>query len=340
LAVVVPCYDEEAALPETIRRLSRALADLVADALVGKASFLLFVDDGSRDSTWAIITEAQQDDARIAGVKLAHNAGHQKALLAGMQAAAPVADCVVTVDADLQDDINALPEFVRKYSEGYDVVYGVRRRRDSDTVFKRWTARGFYRLLRAMGVDIVDNHADYRLLSRRALEHLLRFREVNLFLRGMVPLVGFPSAEVHYDRQPRLAGETKYPLNKMAALAFDGITSFSTVPLRWIGRIGAGICFLGFAGGVAAGASRGAGTAVPGWVYIFALVAFIGGLQLVALGLVGAYVGKTYQEAKQRPRFVVETWLAPRVQGEAAAAGEMAEQLEPQPGIPPSVVSE
>jgi polyisoprenyl-phosphate glycosyltransferase len=313
LAIVVPCFNEEQVLDETVSRLSALLTDLVAQHLARKDSFLLFVDDGSGDATWAIISEAQQRDARVAGLKLAGNAGHQKALVAGMEAVASAADCVITIDADLQDDVDAIPEFVRKYLEGYDIVYGVRRRRDSDTVFKRWSALGFYRLLRAMGADVVANHADYRLLSHRAVEHLLRFREVNLFLRGMVPLLGFRSTEVYYDRQRRFAGETKYPFKKMAAFACDGITSFSTIPLRWIGRVGAVVCLLGFGGGVAAAASRGAGVQVPGWVYILALVAFVGGLQLVALGLVGAYVGKTYQEAKRRPRYVAEAWLAPRV---------------------------
>ena len=312
LAVVVPCYNEQEVFPETSRRLSEVLGRMTAEGLVAPSSFILYVDDGSKDATWGLIAGAHEvDPAKIAGVKLARNAGHQKALLAGIDAAVPLADCVVTIDADLQDDVEAIVEFVRKYSEGYDIVLGVRRERALDTRFKRGTALGFYRVLRAMGVDVVYNHADYRLMSRRALVQLQRFGEVHLFLRGIVPLLGFPTAHVYYDRQARFAGESKYPLKKMLGFAADGVTSFSVTPLRWIGLCGLLVCLLSVFGAIAAAAAWGAGAAVPGWMYILVSLWFLGGLQLAALGVIGEYLGKTYQETKRRPRYVAETVLGP-----------------------------
>lgn len=312
LALVVPCFDEEEVLPGTVRRLLAVLEGLAAEEVIRPDSFALYVDDGSRDSTWQVISAAQRANEAVGGVKLARNAGHQKALLAGIQAALPAADCVVSVDADLQDDPAALRELVVKYREGFDIVYGVRRRRATDSWFKRSTARGFYRFSRKMGVDLVDDHADYRLMSKRALEQLERFGEVNLFLRGIVPLLGFPSTRVYYDRQARAAGKSKYPLRKMLAFAADGITSFSSAPLRYVGGLGLALCLASVLGGLAALGCWAAGLAVPGWAAIVVSLWLVGGLQLAALGLLGEYVGKTYQEAKHRPRFIVETVLEPR----------------------------
>jgi glycosyltransferase involved in cell wall biosynthesis len=316
LALVVPCYNEEKVLPETMKRLGEVVADLIARGLVRPDSYELYVDDGSRDATWAFISAAHRNDPAVAGVKLARNAGHQKALLAGIEAAVSSSDCVISVDADLQDDVATIAEFVLRYREGYDVVYGVRRQRALDTRFKRWSALGFYKLMRVLGVDLVDNHADYRLMSRRTLEQLERFGEVNLFLRGIVPLLGFPSTQVYYDRQARFAGESKYPLKKMLAFAAEGITSFSVAPLRWVGALGLALALLSVLGGIAALILWGVGLAVPGWMTILVSMWFLGGLQLTALGVLGDYLGKTYQETKRRPRFIVETTLEPRNAGD------------------------
>ncbi len=312
MALIVPCYDEEDVLPETMRRLTEVLELLTAEDLAAPSSFALYVDDGSTDSTWPMIAQAHGDDpGKVAGVKLARNAGHQKALLAGMDAVAPMADCIVTIDADLQDDVETIIEFARKYREGYDIVYGVRRERALDTCFKRWTASGFYRVMRAMGVDVVYNHADYRLMSQRALAELQRFGETHLFLRGAVLLLGFPSTQVYYDRQARFAGVSKYPLKRMLGLAVDGITSFSIAPLRLIGFVGLTMCLLSILGAIAAAVAWGSRVAVAGWVYILVSLWFLGGLNLAALGVLGEYLGKTYQEAKRRPRYIVETRLDP-----------------------------
>jgi glycosyltransferase involved in cell wall biosynthesis len=308
----VPCYNEEEVLPETMRRLSEVLRQLTVDGLAASDSFVLYVDDGSRDSTWSLIAQAHEAcPENVAGVKLARNAGHQKALLAGMEAVAPLSDCVVTIDADLQDNVMAVVEFAKKYREGYDVVYGVRRDRTSDSLFKRWTALGFYKAMRAMGVDTVFNHADCRLLSGRALAQLRRFGETQVFLRGMVPLLGFPSTEVYYDRQARFAGESKYPLSRMLGFAVTGITSSSISPIRYLGVGGLILSFLSVLGAIAAAIAWGCGINVPGWMYILVSLWFLGGLNLAGLGLVGEYVGKTYEESKHRPRYVVETVLGP-----------------------------
>jgi polyisoprenyl-phosphate glycosyltransferase len=314
VAVVVPCYNEEEVLPETTARLTDILARLEAEELTLPGSFILYVDDGSNDATWPLIVRAHAQRPRtVAGIKLARNAGHQRALLAGIESAASMADCVVTIDADLQDDVEAIVEFVKKYREGYDVVYGVRKERALDTRFKRWTALAFYRMMASMGVDVVYNHADYRLMSRRVLLEFQRFGEVNTFIRGMVPLVGFPSTEVYYDRGARFAGESKYPLKKMLSFAADGITSFSVTPIRYIGFLGVLICMLSVLGAIGAGAAWGAGVAVPSWMYILVSLWFLAGLQLTALGIIGEYLGKTYQETKRRPRYVVETRVDPEV---------------------------
>lgn len=316
MAVVVPCYNEQEVLPETTKRLSDVLDRLEADELILPNSFILYVDDGSHDATWSLIAAAHRDrPGRIAGVKLARNAGHQRALLAGIEAATPISDCVVSIDADLQDDVEAILEFVKKYREGYDVVYGVRKERASDSRFKRWTALGFYRSMSAMGVDLVYNHADYRLMSSRALAQFQQFGEVNAFLRGMVPLVGFPSTHVQYDRAPRFAGESKYPFKKMLSFAADGITSFSVTPIRYILGLGALICLLAILGGIAAKVAFEEGVAVPGWMFILVSLWFLGGLQLTAIGVIGEYLGKVYQETKRRPRYVVEMMLDPEAAG-------------------------
>jgi glycosyltransferase involved in cell wall biosynthesis len=311
MGVVVPCYNEEEVLPETARRLSDVLAGLRDDGLVHQTSFVLYVDDGSKDRTWALIEELHRADSRVGGRKLARNAGHQKALLAGLMRAKDQADCIISIDADLQDDVEAIREFVLAFGQGYDVVYGVRRSRDTDTVFKRGTAQGFYRFMRTMDVDIVYNHADYRLLSRRALQHLADFGEVNLFLRGLVTLVGFPSTVVEYDRHERFAGESKYPLRKMLAFAMDGVTSFSITPIRWVTGVGLAFVVLSLLAVLYAIVAKLLGDTVPGWSSLIASVWFIGGVQLVALGLIGEYVGKIYQEVKHRPRYIVEADLYP-----------------------------
>jgi glycosyltransferase involved in cell wall biosynthesis len=317
LVIVVPCYNEEQVLPETMRQLGEVLERTMAASLVSRDSSILYVDDGSRDATWKLIEAETARDVRVGGVKLARNAGHQKALLAGMEAARQ-ADCVITIDADLQDDAGVMLDFVRAFAQGYDVVYGVRRERDTDTAPKRWTALGFYRLAQMMGVDIVHNHADYRLLSRRALAELLRFEEVHPFLRGLVPLVGFPSTQVFYDRKARFAGESKYSVRKMFSFAFEGIMGFSLSPIRAVLVIGLALMAAAVIGAVAAAIAWGAGVSVPTWMYIFLSVWFLGGMQLAAIGLVGEYVGKAYRETQRRPRYIVETTVPPRVWPEGA----------------------
>lgn len=270
LTVVVPCYNEQEVLPETIRRLGELLDGLLAESLIAPGSFFLLVDDGSTDDTWRLIAEAHDSDTRVAGLKLAHNAGHQKALLAGLHAVPAWIDCAISVDADLQDDLDVMRDFIRAYRDGNEIVFGVRRERSVDTRFKRWSALGFYRLMRRMGVDLVYNHADYRLMSRKALGYLGQFGEVNLFLRGVVTLIGLPSTVVTYDRQERFAGESKYPLRKMLAFAFDGITSFSVTPIRWVTYTGIAFVFFSGAAGLYGLISLAAGVAEPGWTSLIA----------------------------------------------------------------------
>ncbi len=309
LYIIVPCYNEEEVLPETASRLTALTDDLVSENQIDAASRILFVDDGSRDRTWMLIEALSGQAARVEGLKLAHNAGHQNALWAGMMSVRGKADAIVTIDADLQDDIQAIRGFLEKYREGCEVVYGVRSKRETDTVFKRTTAQGFYRLMQKMGVDMVYNHADYRLLGRRALDALSEFGEENMFLRGMVPLVGFKSAEVTYERGERFAGESKYPLKKMIAFAIEGITSFSIKPVRWVALIGMVFALLGAVMAMYALISLLCGHVVPGWTSIMVSIWIIGGVQLIALGLIGEYVGKVYKEVKHRPKFIVETYI-------------------------------
>ncbi|MCI5771431.1 MAG: glycosyltransferase family 2 protein [Clostridiales bacterium] len=298
--MVIPCYKEEAVLPETARRLRAKMTALIEEGKIAGNSRVLFVNDGSSDRTWALIEELHGQDPLFSGVNLSRNRGHQNAVLAGLMTAVQYADMMISMDADLQDDVDAIDKMVDAYHAGTDVVYGVRARRDTDTFFKRFTAESFYRLLKMMGVEIVFNHADFRLMSRRAVEGLAQFKEVNLFLRGIVPQIGFPWTTVSYDRAERFAGESKYPLKKMLALAFDGVTSFSVKPLRLI--VGCGVVALAAAlvlliWALCAGSGSLAGV---GSLWL------LGGVQLTALGVVGEYVGKVYGETKARPRFIIE----------------------------------
>ena len=306
LYVVVPCYKEEAVLSETAKRLGVKLRGLIAEGKISDRSRALFVNDGSKDRTWEIIQTLHAEDHLFSGVNLSRNRGHQNALLAGLTTAARFADVTISMDADLQDDINAMDRMLDAYHAGYDVVYGVRSSRKTDTFFKRFTAEGFYKLMRGMGVDIVFNHADYRLMSRRAVEGLCEFEEVNLFLRGMVPLVGFNSTTVEYERAPRFAGESKYPLKKMLAFALDGITSFSVKPLRLILSVGLVIFLLSIVMLLWTLIRRIAGHTVTGWASLMWSIWMIGGIQLLSLGVIGEYIGKVYGESKRRPRFIIE----------------------------------
>jgi polyisoprenyl-phosphate glycosyltransferase len=305
LTVVVPCYNEEAVLPETAVRLDALLAGFVAAGLVASDSRVLFVDDGSRDRTWTLIEELAGRSTRFAGLKLSRNRGHQNALLAGLLTAR--GGILISVDADLQDDLGAIADMLAAHRAGADIVFGVRRGRDVDTAFKRLTAEGYYRLLDTLGVEVVFNHADYRLMSRRAIEALRDFGEVNLFLRGVIPQLGFTTAIVSYDRQERFAGESKYPLRKMLALAAEGVTSFSTRPLRWITFSGLLVSALSFLVGLwALGTWLFGAETAPGWTSTVVPMVFIAGLQLLSLGIIGEYVGKIYLETKGRPRFIIE----------------------------------
>lgn len=306
LTIVVPCYNEEAVLPETIDKLQQLLMGLINDALVSKQSKILFVDDGSKDRTWELIYKEGLHNELVRGLKLARNVGHQNALLAGLFAAKEQSDCLVSIDADLQDDIEVIREFIIKYHKGFEIVYGVRKGRDTDTLFKRSTAQGFYKVMKMMGADLVYNHADFRLMSKRAVKELERFNEVNLFLRGIVPLLGFRSDVIYYDRLERQAGETKYPLKKMLAFAFDGITSFSVSPIRFVLIIGFASFFMSLLFGGYFLTLKFLGNTETGWTSLITSIWLIGGLQLIAIGLIGEYVGKIYKETKQRPKYIVD----------------------------------
>ena len=306
---VIPCYNEEAVLPETTRRLTEKLEAMRQAGLLSPDSRILYVNDGSKDKTWELISRYHQENPWVEGVKLAHNRGHQNALLCGLMSAMPRCDAAISMDADLQDDIDALDQFVQKFREGCDVVYGVRNKRDTDTWFKRTTAEGFYKVMKLLGVDVVFNHADYRLMSKRALEGLSEYREVNLFLRGIVPLIGYRSDYVYYDRHERFAGESKYPLKKMISFALDGITSFSVKPLKLISNLGILISILSIFGLLYALISYFFGVTVSGWTAIVCSIWLLGGLQMLCLGVVGGYIGKIYSEVKARPRFRVEQYL-------------------------------
>ena len=309
LMVVIPCYNEEEVLPETSRRLMDKMASLVKKGLITEDSRVLLVNDGSRDRTWELIEQLHRENPLFEGVKLSCNRGHQNALLAGLMTARNRCDISISMDADLQDDMDAMDRFIEKYNEGCEIVYGVRNKRETDTFFKRETALMFYRLMKGLGVDITYNHADYRLMSNRALNALAQFDEVNLFLRGLAPLVGFQSDVVYYDRSERFAGESKYPLKKMLAFAIDGITSFSVKPLRLITTVGLVIFVLSLFMLLYALVSWITGHTVSGWTSTLASIWMIGGIQLLSLGVIGEYVGKIYNETKRRPRFIIDRYL-------------------------------
>ena len=311
LYIVVPCYNEEQVLPATAERLKEKMTALIGAGTIAKDSRVLFVDDGSKDGTWSIIAGLNADDGLFEGVKLSRNRGHQSALLAGMYTATERADMIISMDADLQDDIGAVDEMLDYYYQGNDVVYGVRSRRDKDSFFKRTTAEGFYKVMQALGVDVVFNHADYRLMSKRAVEGLKQFREVNLFLRGIVPMVGYKSEKVYYQRGERLAGESKYPLKKMISFAVDGITSFSVKPLNFIFTAAAILIALGLAG-LAVTITLTALNIIPFWGIILSAMALFTGIACGCLGIVGLYVGKSYMEVKHRPPYIIEKHLTGR----------------------------
>ena len=307
LYIVIPCYNEEDVLRETARQLL-AKMDSMSKKISG-GSRIVFVNDGSKDKTWDIIKELHQSNPVYSGINLSRNRGHQNALLAGLMTVKDYCDMAISMDADLQDYIGAIDEMVDKFYRGYDIVYGVRSKRNTDTFFKRFTAEGFYKMMSALGADTVYNHADYRLMSKRALEGLAKFKEVNLFLRGMVPMIGYSSATVYYVRNERFAGESKYPLKKMLAFAFEGITSLSTKPIRIIVMLGSiilGVSVLMLIWSVA-GFYRG--TTVPGWASIMVSIWGIGGILILSVGVVGEYIGKIYLETKERPRYIVESFI-------------------------------
>lgn len=312
LAIVVPCYNEEEMLKLTSEALRGVLDDLVEKNKAGADSFILFVNDGSSDRTWELIEEEHAaHPAQVLGVKLAGNVGHQFALTAGLITAMEMSDVTVSIDADLQDDVSVIEEMMDKFHAGNDIVYGVRRERKTDTFFKRTSAQAFYKLMKLMGVKTVYNHADFRLMSKRAVEELSRYRETNLFLRGMVPLIGYRTDCVHYDRKERVAGKSKYPLKKMLALAFNGISSFSVKPISLILGLGLFIVLASFAAAIYALVSYFTHRVVPGWTSLILSIWFLGGLQLLAIGMVGQYIGKIYMEVKQRPRYNIEKVLKP-----------------------------
>ncbi|MEC1067510.1 glycosyltransferase family 2 protein [Priestia megaterium] len=306
LTIVVPCYNEEEVFTETSFQLTAVVKELINERLVSSESTILFVDDGSKDSTWSLIEKESCSNLFVKGLKLARNVGHQNALLAGLDAAHKQSDCVISIDADLQDDINVIRTFVEKYWLGYEVVYGVRASRETDTFFKRTTAVGFYRFMNKLGIQLVQNHADFRLMSKRALGELVKYKEGNVFLRGLVPLVGFRSTEVTYDRKERTAGESKYPLKKMLAFAFDGITSFSVAPIRLLTLLGGASFLFSIAFGIYALIQKYLDHTQTGWTSLILSIWLVGGLQLMGMGLVGEYIGKIFNEVKQRPKYAIE----------------------------------
>ena len=310
LFIVIPCYNEEAVLPITAPMFLEKLRQLSAAGRIAEDSRVLFVNDGSRDRTWSIIRELSQQDEHYIGICQSRNRGHQNAVLAGLMEARDKCDITISIDCDGQDDINAMDEMVDAYLDGCEVVYGVRSSRRTDTFFKRFTAQSFYKFLAAMGAEVVYNHADYRLISARVLNEFANFKEVNLFLRGLVPLVGFKSTSVSYSRAERLAGESHYPLKKMIGLAVDGITSLSVKPLQMIMGFGLFIAFVSFVGCIWALITALCGKSVAGWASMTCIICFVSGVQLICLGIIGEYIGKIYLETKQRPRYIISerTW--------------------------------
>ena len=309
LYILAPCYNESEVLPMSSKIFLDKLNGLIGEGKISEDSRVAFVDDGSKDNTWEIIESLHEMDSKFVGIKLSRNRGHQNALLGGLSTIVDDCDMIVTIDADVQDDVNAIDKMVDDFNNGSDIVYGVRASRDTDTFFKRTTAQGFYKFMSSMGVETVYNHADFRLMSSRAVKALLEFKEVKLFLRGMVPLVGFKSTTVTYDRAPRLAGESKYPLKKMLSFAFDGITSFSVKPIRLITALGVITFILSIIFALYALISFAVHHAAPGWTSTVLSIWFFGSLQIIAIGIVGEYIGKIYLESKHRPRFFIEKYL-------------------------------
>lgn len=307
LYIVIPCYNEQDVLPITAPMFLEKIESLISQKLCSENSKVLFVNDGSRDETWNIICGLAKQNTKFKGINLSRNRGHQNALLAGLMHAKERCDVTISIDCDGQDDINAMDEMMRQFNEGCDVVYGVRSKRDTDTLFKRFTAESFYKFMRLMGAETVFNHADYRLMSKRALDGLAEFKEVNLFLRGTVPLVGYKSTSVYYERNERIAGESHYPFSKMLNLALNGITSLSTKPLRYITSIGFVMAFISFMFIVWAIVARFTGNTVAGWTSLVGIMALIGGIQLFCLGIIGEYIGKIYSEVKQRPKYIIQS---------------------------------
>lgn len=305
LYVVVPCYNEEEVLSETTKRLKEKLEKLIKNKEISNKSKVMYVNDGSKDKTWQIIKDINKTEKLFTGITLSRNRGHQNALLGGLMTAKKYADIVISMDADLQDDIDAIDEMIKKYNDGCDIVYGVRSARKTDTFFKRVTAEGFYKFMSILGVDCVYNHADYRLTSKRVLDEFENFREVNLFLRGMFPLVGFKSDVVYYERNERFAGESKYPLKKMLNFAWDGITSFSVKPLRFICSIGFIILLVSIGIMIYTLVRKITGNTIDGWAFLSISIWFIGGLQMISIGIIGEYIGKMYSETKARPRYII-----------------------------------
>ena len=305
LYIIIPCYNEEAVLPQTAPMFLDKIRDLAGKGKIAEASRILFVNDGSRDRTWQIIEDLAAQDEHFLGIAQSRNRGHQTAVLAGLMESMDRCDITISIDCDGQDDINAMDQMVDAYLDGCEIVYGVRAARDTDTFFKRFTAQTFYKLLNRMGAEVVYNHADYRLMSSRALHELAKFKEVNLYLRGMVPLVGFKSTTVAYDRRERLAGESHYPLSKMITLAFDGITSLSVKPIRIITVTGLLISLVSFIGIIWALVAALSGHSVPGWASLACIVCFMGGIQSMFMGVIGEYIGKIYMETKERPRYII-----------------------------------
>lgn len=309
LYMVIPCYNEEEVLPETARQLREKYKKLIFNNKISEKSRIVFVNDGSKDRTWSIIKELHEQDKLFSGVNLSRNRGHQNALLGGLMTVKDCADMVISMDADLQDDIGVIDDMLEEYYKGNDIVYGARSKREKDSFFKRFTAESFYKLTNALGGEVVFNHADCRLMSKRALEGLDEFKEVNLFLRGIVPMIGYPSAIVTYERNERLAGESKYPLKKMLSFAMEGITSLSVKPIRFVTTLGFLVFFISILMLIYILVRYFTGATIPGWASVAISVWAIGGLQLVALGIIGEYIGKIYLETKARPRFIIEQFL-------------------------------
>ena len=305
LYIVIPCYNEQEVLPITAPMFLEKLNSLTVSDRISDDSRILFVNDGSRDATWEIIENLSRQDRHFVGISQSRNRGHQNAVLAGLMEAKGLCDIAISIDCDGQDDINAMDRMIEAYQDGYDVVYGVRSSRETDTFFKRFTAQSFYKLLSAMGAEVVYNHADYRLMSARVLKEFAGYREVNLFLRGLIPLIGFRSTTVEYSRTERIAGESHYPLKKMFGLAIDGITSLSVKPLRMITGFGVLVALISFVGCIWAMITAICGRAVPGWASTTCIVCFVSGVQLISLGIIGEYIGKIYLETKGRPRYII-----------------------------------